>query len=86
MIETNNSDELIALARGPNKIVNRYNGFIINGFKFHTREREKFRKTQNSSVMVEADGKTYYGAFKDIYQIDYYKIFKVILFRCDWMI
>ena len=55
MMERNNSDELIALARGPNKIVNRYNGFIINGFKFHTREWKKFRKIQNSGVMVEAD-------------------------------
>ena len=54
MMEINNSNELIALARGPNKIVNRYNSFIINGFKFHTREREKFRKIQNSGVMVEA--------------------------------
>ena len=35
--------------------------------------------------MVEADGKTYYGALKDIYQIDYYRIFKAILFRCDWI-
>ena len=85
MMETNNSDELIALARGPNKIVNRYNGFIINGFKFHTRERKKFRKTQNSDVMVEADGKSYYGALKDIYELDYYEKFKVVLFRCDWI-
>ena len=84
-MEINNSDELIALARGPNKIVNRYNGFIINGFKFHTREREKFRKTQNSGVMVEADGKSYYGALKDIYELDYYGKFKVVLFRCDWI-
>ena len=85
MMEKNCSDELIALARGPNKIIIRYNGFIINGFKFYTKDREKFRKTQNSGVMVEADGKTYYGALKDIYELDYYGIFKVILFRCDWV-
>ena len=35
--------------------------------------------------MVEVDGKTYYGTLKDIYQIDYYKIFKGILFRYDWI-
>ena len=71
-MERNNLDELIALARGPNKIVNRYNDFIINSFKFHTRERKKFRKIQNSSVMVEADEKSYYGVLKDIYELDYY--------------
>ena len=85
MMEINNSDELIALARGPNKIMNRYNGFIINGFKFHTREWKKFRKIQNSGIMVEADGKSYYGALKDIYELDYYEKFKVVLFICDWM-
>ena len=70
-MEKNSSAELIALARGPNYIVNKYNGFIINGFKFHTKEREKLRKTQNSGVMVEADGKSYYGILKDILELDY---------------
>ena len=44
-MERNSSNELIALARGPNKVVNRYNGFVINSFKFYTKDREKFRKT-----------------------------------------
>ena len=35
--------------------------------------------------MVEADGKSYYGTLKDIYEFDYYRIFKVVLFRCDWI-
>ncbi|XP_038973921.1 uncharacterized protein LOC113461576 [Phoenix dactylifera] len=85
MMERNCSEELIVIARGPNNIVNRYDGFIINGFKFHTQEREKFRKTQNSGVMVEADGKNYYGALTDIYELDYYGKFKVVLFRCNWV-
>lgn len=85
MMESNCSNELIAIARGPNNIVSTYNGFIINGFKFHTKEREKFRKTQNSGVMVEADGKTYYGNLTNIYELDYYGEFKVVLFRCDWV-
>ncbi len=85
MMERNCSEELIIIARGPNNIVNRYGGFIKNGFKFHPKEREKFRKTQNSGVMVEADGKNYYGALTDIYELDYYGNFKVVLFRCDWV-
>ena len=33
--------------------------------------------------MVKADEKSYYGILKNIYEIDYYRIFKVVLFRCD---
>ena len=51
-MERNYSNELIALARGSNKVVNRYKGFIVNGFKYHTKDREKFRKTHNNGVMV----------------------------------
>ncbi|XP_020106666.1 uncharacterized protein LOC109722900 [Ananas comosus] len=76
MAERNCSDEILAIARGPNNIAKRCNGFIINGFRFHTKNREKFRKTQNSGVMVEADGKTYYGQLTDIFEIDYYGSFK----------
>ncbi|XP_073109649.1 uncharacterized protein [Elaeis guineensis] len=85
MMESNYSDELIIIARGPNNIVNRYNGFIINGFKFHTKEREKFRKTQNSGIMVKANRKIYYNLLTDIFELNYFEKFKVILFRCNWM-
>nr|CAD1821762.1 unnamed protein product [Ananas comosus var. bracteatus] len=83
--ESNCSEEMIAMARGPNNITKRFSGFIINGFRFHTKDREKFRKTQNSGVMVEADGQTYYGALTDIFELDYFGKFKVVLFRCDWV-
>nr|CAD1839723.1 unnamed protein product [Ananas comosus var. bracteatus] len=83
--ESNCSEEIIAMARGPNNVTKRFSGFIINGFRFHTKDREKFRKTQNSGVMVEAEGQTYYGALTDIFELDYFGKFKVVLFRCDWV-
>lgn len=58
---------------------------MINGYKFHTVDREEFRKTQNSGVMVEADGQEYYGKLMDIYELDYYGAYKVVVFRCDWV-
>lgn len=79
-MESNYSDDLIATFRGPNNIVNIYNGFIINGFKCYIKECKKFRKTQNSGAIVEANRKTYYGMLIDIYELDYYKKFKVVLF------
>nr|CAD1820146.1 unnamed protein product [Ananas comosus var. bracteatus] len=83
--ESNCSEEIIAMARGPNNVTKRFSGFIINGFRFHTKDREKLRKTQNSGVMVEAEGQTYYGALTDIFELDYFGKFKVVLFRCDWV-
>jgi len=38
--------ELRWLARGPVKVVRRYTGYTINGFRFHTKKRERYLKTQ----------------------------------------
>lgn len=43
---------LLALAHGPNTSITCYKGYFVNGFKFHTEEREKRRKIQNSEVVV----------------------------------
>ncbi|KAG5539964.1 hypothetical protein RHGRI_020261 [Rhododendron griersonianum] len=48
------SEELRALARGPDDVGKRYREYIINGFRFHTREVERRRKSQNSGVVVTA--------------------------------
>lgn len=73
------------VASGPSPIVKRMNGFIINGYRFHTQNRDKLKKTQNFGVMVEADGKTYFGKINDIIELDYYSEYKAVLFRCDWV-
>lgn len=93
------AEEVKWLARGPNKIAKRYKGFIINGFRFHTKDREKNRRTQNSGIVVTSSIKSYasardtnpsegnldyYGILTDIVELDYYGKFRVVLFRCDW--
>ena len=40
------------LARGPNNVARRSAGYIINGYKFHTRRRDAKHKTQNSGVTL----------------------------------
>ncbi|KAA3480991.1 Transposon, En/Spm-like protein [Gossypium australe] len=39
-------------ARGPIEETKRYNGYLLNGFRFHTTTREKYLKTRNSGVVV----------------------------------
>ncbi|PPR98368.1 hypothetical protein GOBAR_AA22303 [Gossypium barbadense] len=33
--------DVIALARGPHKVVSTYDGFIVNGFRVHTKKHEQ---------------------------------------------
>ncbi|KAG8482791.1 hypothetical protein CXB51_024455 [Gossypium anomalum] len=93
------NDEVKWLSQGPNRVVKRYSGFIMNGFRFHTKYRERLRRTQNCGVVVNSlitsyasardsnpiEGNVeYYGLLTDIIKLDYYGKWKVVLFRCDW--
>ncbi|XP_012827605.1 PREDICTED: uncharacterized protein LOC105948893 isoform X2 [Erythranthe guttata] len=81
-------DELYALACGPSKIVNKYPGCIVNGVRFHTKERDSHRTTQNSGVMVEGYHNNtvidFYGTVIEIIELDYIKDNHVILFKAQW--
>ena len=56
--------KLLSLARAPDLRVTSYKGYIVNGFRFHTRDREQEMNTQNNGVFVI--GKTNnYASFKD---------------------
>ena len=62
-------------------------------------KRDAKHKTQNSSVTLvsftssfasskddnsKIEPVTYYGAIKDIFELDYYGNFKFVMFKCDW--
>ncbi|KAJ9561926.1 hypothetical protein OSB04_007086 [Centaurea solstitialis] len=94
------TNELRVLANGPVEIVNKYKGFIVNGYRFHTKEVERKKKTQNSGVVLEAKTSsfssardnnpvvgdvTYYGVLNDIIELEYSVGKKVVLFKCDWI-
>ncbi|XP_026397135.1 uncharacterized protein LOC113291866 [Papaver somniferum] len=85
------SDELYSLSQGPAKECLSYNGYIINGFRFHTREWESRRKSQNSGLCVPRedegvaeDENDFYGVVNNIIEARYVGQLRVLLFKCDW--
>ncbi|MQL92771.1 hypothetical protein Taro_025403 [Colocasia esculenta] len=82
------SEELYALARGPDKQVLTHHGWCINGFLFHTIQAERHFKTQNSRVVVQGDEETsnitYHGQLTDIIVLQYIGRRHVTLFKCAW--
>ena len=49
-------EEVIALSWGPHTYAKRYKAFLLNGFRFHTKDHEEQRRTQNLGVVVEVEG------------------------------
>ncbi|KAK9050231.1 hypothetical protein SSX86_030799 [Deinandra increscens subsp. villosa] len=86
LLKKNKSDEeVLSLVVGPSTHVKMCKGFITNGFRFLTKRREEFRKTQNSGVFVQAVGGNYYGKLTEIIELEYSCNYKVVLFRCGWV-
>ncbi|KAH0660481.1 hypothetical protein KY289_029229 [Solanum tuberosum] len=84
-------DLIKQLSRGPNFVAKRYSGYLINGYRFHIRQRDVRRKTQNCGVTLVASTTsfasskdknpiaavlTYYGRIVDIVELDHYSHFK----------
>ncbi|XP_040986463.1 uncharacterized protein LOC121234561 [Juglans microcarpa x Juglans regia] len=82
------SADLYALACGPDRWVATYAACIINGKRFHTKQRELGRRTQNSGVLVTGDEVTnnvdFYGVINNIVELRYMEWRRVYLFECDW--
>lgn len=86
------SDDLYALSCQPNLRARIFSACIVDGVRYHTLDREEYRKTQNSGVMVEGthNGQyiDFYGRLKEIIEMTYNSDSRVkrtvVLFRCDW--
>lgn len=91
--------ELLNLAKGPQRAAKKFNGYVVNGFRFHTKQRDAKCTTQNSGVILIAlttsfasskdqnptvGEVTYYGAIEEIIEVDYWGDFSVVLFKCCW--
>ena len=79
--------------------MSKYNGYTINGCRYHTKERDDLRTTQNSGVsavastmqIASAKDKNpifgelcFYRIITEIWDLDYTK-FRIPVFKCDWV-
>ena len=83
------SEELWALANGPIPFMTKhYSGCIVNEVRFHTRDRDDCRTTQNSGLVVEGDHKgkhiDFYGFVKAVVELTFFHAYKVVLLQCEW--
>ena len=81
-------DEVLSLSRGPSDYATSFRGYITNGYRFHTHDRDKNLRTQNSGVFVVGnigDGSNnidYYGILNEIIILEYHGGTYIALFRC----
>ena len=93
------TEELKWLSHGPDVDVLLYDGYIINGYRFHTRDLEARRKTQNNGVTLRAetssyasrkdrnpidDMVTYYGVLDQVIELQFGPTLTIVLFKCTW--
>ena len=82
-------------SKGPNTVAKRFSGYMVNGYKFHTREYDARHTTQNNGLTLVSETAsfarskdenpktkpiTYFRAINDIIQLDYYSHFQFVLF------
>ena len=78
------------MSYGPSKSVTCYNGIIVNGYRFHTKENGQNKATVNSGVCVRGNiyGENdieYYGTIEEILELSYLGApNRVLLLRCHW--
>ena len=68
-----------------------FQGYIVNGYKFHTIRHSCGSATNNSGVCIRGTNYStedcdYYGCLTDILQLEYpgWPIKRTILFKCNW--
>ena len=80
--------QLWSLVNDPKPHVKEYTVCMVNGVKFHTRDLDNRRMTQNSGVYTEGDHEgemnDFYGHVCKIWELEYVFRHKVVLFQCEW--
>ncbi|KAG8375133.1 hypothetical protein BUALT_Bualt10G0068700 [Buddleja alternifolia] len=83
------TEELWALANGPFRLNTKcYSGCMVNEVRFHTKDRDTRRTTQNSGLVVEGQHKNrmieFFGHLHRVIELTYLGDRKTVLFQCEW--
>ena len=82
------TDQLYALACGPSNRVRKYTCCIVNGVRFHTKERDNRRRSQNSGLVIKGGHEDnqidFFRVLTSIIELEYIKGNRAILFECEW--
>jgi hypothetical protein len=86
--DTQTSEYLKKLARGPIFTIVTCQGYDINGYTFYIEQQDRKNMYQNSGVCVDAyndmsqNKNMYYGQIQKIWEVDFHG-FKIPLFCCN---
>ncbi|KAG8383822.1 hypothetical protein BUALT_Bualt04G0053800 [Buddleja alternifolia] len=83
------TEELWALANGPFRLNTKcYSGCMVNEVRFHTKDRDTRRTTQNSGLVVEGQHKNrtmeFFGFLHRVVELTYLGGRRTVLFECEW--
>ncbi|KAL5569407.1 hypothetical protein UlMin_025982 [Ulmus minor] len=82
------SDDLYSLSQGADDRYTIWHSCIVNGVRFHCKDRDDKFKTQCSGVCTGGDHEsvsfTYYGVLLEILELEFIYQRKVFMFRCKW--
>ncbi|KAG8365839.1 hypothetical protein BUALT_Bualt17G0013600 [Buddleja alternifolia] len=83
------TEELWALANGPFRLNTKcYSGCMVNEVRFHTKDCDTRRTTQNSGLVVEGQHKNrtieFLGVLHRVVELTYLGGRRTVLFECEW--
>ena len=65
-----------------------YDGYVVNGYRFHTKAWAKHLSTQNLGVVVKGDvqsgEKDYFSTLTDVIELEYDRRHQFVLFKREW--
>jgi hypothetical protein len=80
-----------SLSWGPSRQVTSFQGYMINGYQFHTSETAGGQKSVNNGVCIKGGenvngGVEYYGVLEEVIEVQFpgHPALSVVFFKCHW--
>ena len=79
------------LVLGPSSQITTWQGYDVQGYRFHTKDKDKKSSAQNCGVRYEGEEeytgqrRQYYGQVEEIWELDYGQNLRITVFHCQWV-